>query len=457
MRAQELIRKKRNAGTLTRDEIHFLIQQYTCDSLPDYQMAAWLMAVYFRGMTPQETADLTEAMMRSGQVLDLSELPGVKVDKHSTGGVGDKVSLVVAPVVAAAGVPVPMISGRSLGHSGGTLDKLEAIPGFSVNLSLAEFRRALAEVGCALIGQTNEIAPADKKIYALRDLTGTIESVPLITASILSKKLAEGIEALVLDVKVGSGAFMKDLESARRLAESLREIGARMGKRVVALLTRMDQPLGCAVGNALEVEEAVATLHGEGPRDLRDLCQELAAWMLFLAGVVPALKQGRERFEELIRSGAAAKKFQQIITRQGGDPSVVDDPKRLPQARKHQELAAQDKGYLAGTNAERIGWAAMALGAGRTRLEDAIDPAVGLLVRKKVGERVERGEPLATLYFNDERRLAGARAELAEAFVISSAPPAPVPLIFETLAPFPNTESSGQKASRGGAGRSERG
>ncbi|MDA2914133.1 thymidine phosphorylase [Acidobacteriia bacterium AH_259_A11_L15] len=457
MRAQELIRKKRNAGTLTRDEIRFLIQQYTRDSLPDYQMAAWLMAVYFRGMTPQETSELTDAMMRSGQVLDLSEVPGVKVDKHSTGGVGDKVSLVVAPVVAAAGVPVPMISGRALGHSGGTLDKLEAIPGFSVNLSLAEFRRALAEVGCALIGQTNEIAPADKKIYALRDLTGTIESVPLITASILSKKLAEGIEALVLDVKVGSGAFMKDRESARRLAESLREIGARMGKRVVALLTRMDQPLGCAVGNALEVEEAVATLHGEGPRDLRDLCQELAAWMLVLAGAVPALKQGRERFEELIRSGAAAKKFQQIITHQGGDPSVVDDPKRLPQARKHQELAAKDKGYLAGTNAERIGWAAMALGAGRTRLEDAIDPAVGLVVRKKVGEQVERGEPLATLHFNDERRLADAQAELAEAFVISSAPPAPVPLIFETLAPFPATESSGQEASRGGAGRSERG
>ncbi|MFQ5722918.1 MAG: thymidine phosphorylase [Terriglobia bacterium] len=434
MRAQELIRKKRDAGTLTRDDIQFLIQQYTCGALPDYQMAAWLMAVYFRGMTPQETSELTDAMMRSGQVLDLSEVPGVKVDKHSTGGVGDKVSLVVAPVVAAAGVPVPMISGRALGHSGGTLDKLEAIPGFSVHLSLAEFRRALAEVGCALIGQTNEIAPADKKIYALRDLTGTIESIPLITASILSKKLAEGIDALVLDVKVGSGAFMKDLESARRLAESLREIGTRMGKRMVVLLTRMDQPLGRAVGNALEVEEAVVTLRGEGPRDLRDLCQELAAWMLVLAGAVPALKQGRERFEELIRSGAAAKKFQQIITHQGGDPSVVDDPRRLPRAGQRRDLPAAVAGYLERMDAERLGWAAMALGAGRTRLEDRIDPAVGLVVHKKVGERVQRGEPLATLHFNDERRLAEAQAWLDAAFVVSSEPPEPVPLIFETLA-----------------------
>ena len=434
MRAEELIRRKRDAGALTREEIFFLIQEHTRGAVPDYQMSAWLMAVCWRGMTPEETADLTEAMLRSGEVLDLSGLPGKKVDKHSTGGVGDKTSLVVAPVVAAAGVIVPMISGRGLGHTGGTLDKLEAIPGFNVRLSLPDFRRALAEVGCALIGQTAEIAPADRKLYALRDVTATVESIPLITASILSKKLAEGIDALVLDVKVGSGAFMKDLASARQLAESMRAIGTRMGKRVVALLTNMDQPLGRAVGNALEVAEAVETLKGGGPEDFRALCRELTAWMLVLGGVAAKVEEGRARFDELIRSGAAAKKFREIIARQGGDPRVVDDPTRLPQARQRKDFPASAGGYLAKMDAERIGRAAMALGAGRARVEDAIDPAVGLIVHKKVGDRVEPKEPLATLCFNDDGMLAEAQARLEGAFTLASAPPPPASLILDTLA-----------------------
>lgn len=433
MRPEELIRKKRDAGALTREEIFFLIEHYTRDAIPDYQMAAWLMAVFWRGMTPAETADLTEAMMRSGQVLDLSELPGAKVDKHSTGGVGDKTSLVIAPVVAAAGLPVPMISGRGLGHTGGTLDKLEAIPGFNVRLTLPEFRRALAEVGCALIGQTAEIAPADRKLYALRDVTATVESIPLITASILSKKLAEGIDALVLDVKVGSGAFMKDRESATRLARSLQEIGTRMGKRVVALLTNMDQVLGRAVGNALEVEEAVAVLKGEEREDLRALCRQLCAWMLVLGGAAQTLEEGGQRYDELVRSGAAAEKFRQIIARQGGDPRVVDDPRRLPQARERRDFPAPASGYLAGMDAERIGRAAMVLGAGRARVEDAIDPAVGLVLHKKVGERMQQGEPLATLYFNHAERLADASARLEGAFRVEPSPPKPTPLVFETL------------------------
>ncbi|MFQ5776837.1 MAG: thymidine phosphorylase [Terriglobia bacterium] len=434
MRALDLIRKKRNGAALSREEIFFLVEQYTRNGVPDYQMAAWLMAVYFRGLSPAETVDLTEAMLRSGEVLTLKDIPGAKVDKHSTGGVGDKTSLVIAPTVAAAGVPVPMISGRGLGHSGGTLDKLEAIPGFNVNLTLAEFRRAVAEVGCALMGQTREIAPADKKLYALRDLTGTIESVPLVCGSILSKKLAEGIDALVLDVKVGSGAFMKDLKSATHLAESLQAIGTRMGKRVVALLTDMDQPLGRAAGNALEVAEAVETLKGGGPEDFRRLCRELVAWMLLLGGIAETVEQGRKRHDELIRSGAAAEKFRQIIAHQGGDPGVVDDPGRLPHARERRDIVSPDSGFLARMETERIGWAVMALGAGRQRVEDRVDPAVGIVVHKKVGERIERGEPLATVHFNHPEQCAEAEPWLQDSFVIEARAVKPGPLILKTLA-----------------------
>ena len=434
MNVGELIRKKRDGGTLSRDEIFFFVQEHSCGVVPEYQTAALLMAVYFQGMTAEETAHLTEAMMRSGEVLDLSELPGVKVDKHSTGGVGDKTSLVIAPVVAAAGVVVPMISGRGLGHTGGTLDKLEAIPGFNVRVSLAEFRRLLKQVGCGLIGQTEEIAPADREFYALRDVTGTIPSVPLITSSILSKKLAEGIDALVLDVKVGSGAFMKDLENATALAVSLKGIATRMGKKVVALLTNMDQPLGRAVGNGLETAEAIEALHGRGPEDFIDLCRELAAWMLVLGEKAERVEEGRGLYDTLIESGAAARKFKEIVAAQGGDPAVVDDPGRLPQAQHSDEFIATESGFVAGIQTERIGWAGMALGAGREKVDDQVDPAVGFTVRKKVGDKVEAGEALVTIHYNKAERLPECRRWLEGAFRLEAcAPAAPAPLIHKTL------------------------
>ncbi|MGH9787845.1 MAG: thymidine phosphorylase [Candidatus Acidiferrales bacterium] len=433
MNVGELIRKKRDGGTLSREEIFFFVQEHTRGVVPEYQTAALLMAVYFQGMTAEETAHLTEAMMRSGEVLDLSELPGVKVDKHSTGGVGDKTSLVIAPVVAAAGVVVPMISGRGLGHTGGTLDKLEAIPGFNVRVPLAEFRRLLREVGCGLIGQTEEIAPADREFYALRDVTGTIPSVPLITSSILSKKLAEGIDALVLDVKVGSGAFMKDLESATALAVSLKGIGTRMGKKVVALLTNMDQPLGRAVGNALETAEAIEALHGRAAEDFEELCRELAAWMLVLGDKAERVEEGRGLYDTLIETGAAAKKFKEIVAAQGGDPAVVDDPGRLPQAQHSEEFIATESGYVAGIQTERIGWSGMALGAGREKVDDKVDPAVGFTVRKKVGDPVEAGEALVTIHYNRTEKLPECRRWLEGAFQVSKTPPEPAPLILKTL------------------------
>jgi pyrimidine-nucleoside phosphorylase len=433
MNVGELIRKKRDGGSLSPEEIFFFMQEHSRGAVPEYQLAALLMAIYFRGMTAEETAALTEAMMRSGEVLDLSAIPGVKVDKHSTGGVGDKTSLVIAPVVAAAGVVVPMISGRGLGHTGGTLDKLEAIPGFNVHLSLSEFRRVLQRVGCGLIGQTEEIAPADQAFYALRDVTGTIPSVPLITSSILSKKLAEGIDALVLDVKVGSGAFMKDLESATTLAVSLKGIATRMGKKVVALITNMDQPLGRAVGNALEAAEAIEALHGRGPQDFIDLCRELAAWMLVLGEKAERIEEGRGFYDDLIETGAAARKFKEIVAAQGGDPAVVDDPGRLPQAQHTEEFIATESGTVTSLQTERVGWAAMALGAGRQRVDDKVDPAVGFTVRKKVGERVEAGEPLVTIHYNHAEKLPECRRWLEGAFRIEARAPEPVPLVHKTL------------------------
>ena len=347
MRAVDLIRRKRDSGELAPEEIQQLIASYTRGDIPDYQMSAWLMAVVLRGMSRPEIAALTEAMLHSGRVLDFSDLAGRKVDKHSTGGVGDKTSLVIAPIVAAGGLKVPMISGRGLGHSGGTLDKLESIPGFNVNLTLAEFRHVLETCGCALIGQTAEIAPADKKIYALRDVTGTVESPALICASIMSKKLAEGIDALVLDVKTGSGAFMKKIEDAVNLAELLVETGKRMGKKVVALLTDMNQPLGRKAGNAMEVAESIEVLAGGGPADLRELCLELAAWMFFLGERVKTLDEGKKLSSDLIASGQAREKFREIVGLQGGDVGVVDDPHRLAHARQTLDVVSPAGGYIA--------------------------------------------------------------------------------------------------------------
>jgi len=424
MRVVDVIRKKRDGQELSRAEIESLIEGYTRGTIPDYQVAAWLMAGVLRGFTRQETAALTEAMLHSGEVLDLSEFSPKKVDKHSTGGVGDKTSLVLAPVVAAGGLLVPMISGRGLGHTGGTLDKLESIPGFNVHLSLAEFRRVLRGCGCSMMGQTEEIAPADRKLYALRDVTGTVESPNLICASIMSKKLAEGIDALLLDVKTGSGAFVKREEQAELLAELMVETGERMGKRVVALITDMDQPIGHKVGNALEVDEVLEILRGNGPSDLRQLCLELAAWMFQLGGVSDGLAEGRKIAAQLIDSGRGLEKFREMVELQGGDLSVIDHPAKLPRASGSQEILSPAKGFVAAIESEGIGIAGVILGGGRERKEDSVDPSVGIVLHKKVGDAVGHGEPLATLYYNSEPRAARARPLIEQSYRISEAPPA---------------------------------
>jgi pyrimidine-nucleoside phosphorylase len=433
MRAVDLIRKKRDGEELSREEIEFLIEGVTRDRIPDYQMASWLMAVVWRGMTRAELAALTEAMLHSGVVLDFSDLPAPKVDKHSTGGVGDKTSLIIAPVVAAAGLYVPMISGRGLGHTGGTLDKLESIPGFNVNLRLDEFRRALELCHCALIGQTPEIAPADKKLYALRDVTGTVESPFLICASIMSKKLAEGTDALVLDVKTGNGAFMKKEQDAVYLAELMVETGVRMGRKVVALITDMDQPLGRKVGNALEVEECLEALAGGGPPDLRGLSIELCAWMFKLAGRAGGLDEGKNLAEEMIATGRARDTFREIIRRQGGDPEVVDHPERLPRATHTTQIISPRAGFVSAIRCENVGVASMLLGGGREKKEDSVDPAVGVVLDKKVGEAVKTGEPLCTVHYNSEARLEAARELLEESFLIGPQAPPRAPLVRKVI------------------------
>src|SRR5438477_5044782 len=424
IRAIDVIRKKRDGAELTRAEIEALVNGYTSGEIPDYQASAWLMATLLKGMTRAETAALTDTMLHSGEVLDFSDLPSRKVDKHSTGGVGDKTSLVLAPLAAAGGLTVPMISGRGLGHTGGTLDKLEAIPGFNVNLPVAEFRRILETCGCAMIGQTAEIAPADKKLYALRDVTATVDSPNLICASIMSKKLAEGIDGLVLDVKTGSGAFMKTEEDSVFLAELMVETGERMGKKMVALITDMDQPLGFKIGNALEVEECVDVMKDGGPADLRALCIELAAWMLYLAKRVSNVNEGRELAAEHIRNQSALAKFRQIIAEQGGDTSVIDHPGSLPQAQYNFPIPSPANGFIASIQCEQVGIASLVLGGGRERKEDVIDPAVGLVLHKKVGNPVRKGEPLCTIHYNSDARLSEARALLEQSYRITEKPPA---------------------------------
>ncbi len=434
MRAYEIIHRKRDGGAIPPEAIAELVGGFTRGEIPDYQMAAFCMAVFFRGMDEPEVRALTEAMLRSGDVLDLSDIPGAKVDKHSTGGVGDKVSLALAPLVAACGVKVPMISGRGLGHTGGTLDKLEAIPGFRVDLPVETFRALVREVGACLIGQTARLAPADRRLYALRDVTATVESIPLIAASIMSKKLAEGIDALVLDVKVGSGAFMKHLEDARALARTLAGIGRGMGKRVSALLTRMDEPLGRAVGNALEVEETVALLSGGGPEDLREVTVELTAEMLVLGSAAPDLEAARARVGAAIADGRGLSKLEEIVRAQGGDPAALHDPERLPRAPFRYVVAAPAAGFVTEIDAEAIGLAAVALGAGRARVDDRVDPAVGIVVAKKLGEHVEAGEPLCAVHAGDRseppERIA---ARIAGAYRIGPAAPPARPLVLERL------------------------
>jgi len=434
MRAVDIIQKKRDGASFTHAEIDFFVAGATDGSWPDYQLSALLMAIVLRGMTSEETLWLTDAMVRSGTRLDLSSVSGVKVDKHSTGGVGDKTSLVLAPLAAACGARVPMMSGRGLGHTGGTLDKLESIPGFSVRLSPEQIRAALSDGGCALFGQTSEIAPADQKLYALRDVTGTVESIPLISASIMSKKIAEGIDALVLDVKTGSGAFMKSEADSRRLAESLVDIGNRAGVRTEALVTTMDAPLGRAVGNAVEVAECIDTLKGRGPADLEELSVLLAARMLVAGGLAGEEQEALRRIREALRSGAGIDVFRRVIERQGGDPHVIDDDHRWPKARRREIIAANRDGYLRKLDAERIGRASVALGAGRSRVEEVVDPGAGILVRADLGARVERGQPVLELLHNFAPNMEVAHSLAEQAIEIGDQAPAIRPRVLERIA-----------------------
>jgi len=420
MRIVDLIRQKRDGRELTREEIQFVVRGYTDSQFPDYQMSAWLMAVLLRGMSPHEIASLTEAMLHSGVSLDWSDLPGKKVDKHSTGGVGDKTSLILAPIVAAGGLLVPMISGRGLGHTGGTLDKLESIPGFNVNLAPDQMREVLSKCGMVLVGQTEQIVPADKKMYALRDVTGTVESPALICASIMSKKIAEGIDALVLDVKTGSGAFMKREEDAVHLAELMVATGIRMGKRMVALITDMDQPLGFYIGNALEVIESVEVLKGGGPADLHHLSVELSAWMFYLGDKTPSVKEGRKLAERTIGNGSAFEKFCELTKLQGGDPESLRDTNRLPQARHRREVRSRSSGYVQAINSEQVGIASLVLGGGRGKKEDSIDPAVGIVLYKKVGAAISQNEPICMLHYNSDARLSEAESLIHSSYSIGS-------------------------------------
>lgn len=431
MRAVDIIRATRDGRALSRDEIGMLVQGAADGSVPDYQLAAWLMAVCLRGLSHDETAMLTQAMVDSGRRVDLSHVAGIKVDKHSTGGVGDKTSLVIAPMAAACGVPVPMMSGRGLGHTGGTLDKLEAIPGFRTALSLAELHAQVADIGCALIGQTDEVAPADRRLYALRDVTATVESLPLICGSILSKKIAEGIDALVLDVKTGAGAFMPDEAKARELAQALVSLAEASGLTCAALLTPMDAPLGRAVGNALEVRECLDVLRGGGPDDLVVLCVELAGLMVWLGRQAPSLDEARTKARATLRDGSALAMFRRVVERQGGDPLIVDQPDRLPAAPDVVIVEAPADGFVTALDAGLIGRAAVRLGAGRERVNDPIDPAVGVVVRAPLGTAVQRGAPVLEVHARSRSRCDAAWPLLVRAVQVGPTPPVVRPPVID--------------------------
>ncbi|AKF95270.1 pyrimidine-nucleoside phosphorylase [Brevibacillus laterosporus] len=402
MRMVDLIEKKRDGKELTKEEIIFIVEGFTDGSIPDYQMSALAMAIYFQGMTPEETAYLTMAMVESGDQIDLSAIEGVKVDKHSTGGVGDTTTLVLAPLVAAVGVPVAKMSGRGLGHTGGTIDKLEAVTGFHVEIDNDEFNRLVNTNKVAVVGQSGNLTPADKKLYGLRDVTGSVSSIPLIASSIMSKKIASGADAIVLDVKTGAGAFMKTLDDAKELASTMVKIGNQVGRKTMAVISDMSQPLGFAIGNALEVKEAIDTLKGEGPEDLRELCLVLGSQMVYLAGEAASLKEARTKLVEVIANGKALETFKTFLAAQGGDASVVDQPERLPTAQFTIEVPAKEDGYVAEIIADDIGTAAMILGAGRATKESEIDLAVGLILHKKVGDQVKQGESLVTIHSNTQ-------------------------------------------------------
>ncbi|HSR70355.1 MAG TPA: thymidine phosphorylase [Acidobacteriota bacterium] len=433
MNVVEIIRKKRDREANLPEEIKGLVAGVVEGKIPDYQISAWLMAAYLNGLNAEETRSLTRALIDSGRTVDLSHISGLKVDKHSTGGVGDKTSPVIAPIVAAAGGRVPMISGRGLGHTGGTLDKLESIPGFRVDLSLQRFIRLVEEEGFALIGQTDEFTPGDRILYGLRDVTATVESIPLIVSSIISKKVAEGIDALVLDVKTGDGAFMKTLDRSEELARALTEAGRGLGKRVVALITDMSQPLGRTVGNALEIRECIEVLSGQGPQDLRRLCIELSAYMLWLSELAEDLDSARRLAGEQISSGRALRSLQRLIEKQHGDPRVVDDTSRLPGPRSEFQYTGPQSGFLQQARAASVGRAAMLLGAGRQTKDSKINPAVGIEMLKKVGDPVAEGEALALLHYDEEDRLQAALRELESAFRISPESVEAPPLIHKVI------------------------
>ncbi|MBC7324034.1 MAG: pyrimidine-nucleoside phosphorylase, partial [Moorella sp. (in: Bacteria)] len=429
MRMSDIILKKREGQELSPEEIKFFVRGYTEGNIPDYQAAALLMAVFFRGLSPLETAELTLAMVESGEKIDLSAIAGCKVDKHSTGGVGDKTTLVLAPLVAAAGAPVAKLAGRGLGHTGGTIDKLEAIPGLQTELSIPAFIQQVKEIGVAVAAQTRDLVPADKKIYALRDVTATVECIPLIASSIMSKKLAAGADAVVLDVKVGAGAFLPRREDARALARTMAAIGRQLGRTTVCFLTDMEQPLGRAVGNALEVREAITALKGEGPGDLEELCLALGAQMLVLAKKAAGIDQARQKLTTLLKNGGALRKFQEMVAAQGGNPEVVENTELLKVAGRQEKVLAQAAGYVQSVDGRALGRAAVYLGAGRQSKEDQIDLSVGLVMHKKIGDTVEAGEPLVTMFVQQARYLEDARKLIAGAYKIGEEKPAPRPMV----------------------------
>lgn len=430
MRAVDIIAKKRDGQELNREEIEFFIKGLTSGEIADYQVSAWAMAVVLNGMSPRETSDLAMAMAHSGQMLDLSDITDVAIDKHSTGGVGDKTTLVVLPIVAACGIPCGKMSGRGLGFSGGTLDKLESIPGYRVNLTIEEFKRQLKGIGIVLSGQSLDLAPADGKLYSLRDVTATVESVPLIASSVMCKKIAAGATGIVLDVKVGSGGNVHKIETGRELADLMTAIGEQAGRKVKALLSDMNQPLGLAVGNVLEVQEAIDVLHDGGPADLREHCLVVASHMLLLAGLTMNIESGRKMAERMLRNGSAFEAFRKLITAQGGDVSYVDTPARMEKARYSEIVTSPESGYLSEVNARVIGEAAVELGAGRARKSDPIDHAVGFVILHKVGDHVEAGEPLFHIYANHGNELATGKVQVLMAHQYSSSPVPPLPLFY---------------------------
>ncbi|MFZ4621078.1 MAG: thymidine phosphorylase [Bacteroidota bacterium] len=433
MNVVEIIRKKRNGEELTSEEMKFVIDGYVKGIVPEYQVSSFLMATYFRGMTKGETAEFTRLMLHSGDVIDLSSIPGVKVDKHSTGGVGDKISLPLAPIVAACGVPVPMISGRGLGHTGGTLDKLESIPGFNTGLSIDEYKKVIAEIGLVMIGQTKEIAPADKKMYALRDVTATVECIPLIAGSIMSKKLAEGIDALVLDVKTGRGAFMQTYEKSVELAQALVGIGTSFGKETVGFITDMNQPLGYAIGNWVEVVESVECLQGKGPADVMELTYVLSGAMVMLGKKAATLKEGIERCKEVVHNGKAFERFLALVERQGGDTKYLRQPELYPVSASRRTITAADDGVISSIDSLELGLSGIMLGAGRTKVDDIIDPKAGIMLKKKAGESVRKGEVIAEFFTDKTEVVSAAHTRISNAFVVGKKTPEKSPIVISVV------------------------